>query len=48
MEWNREEWQVRTKEKVERNYKTFYLFINILFVSIIGTLLISGVMFILK
>lgn len=48
MEWNRDEWQGRTKEQVERNYKTFDLFIKIVLVTIIGTLLISGVMFILK
>lgn len=48
MEWNRDEWQGRTKKQVERNYKTFDLFIKIVFVTIIGTLLISGVMFILK
>jgi hypothetical protein len=41
MEWNRDEWQGRTKEQVERNYKTLSLFIKFFLLTIIIMVLLS-------
>lgn len=41
MEWNKDEWQGRSREQVERNYKTFGLFIKVILITITIMLLVT-------
>jgi hypothetical protein len=41
MKWNRNEWQGRSKEQIERNYKVFWIGIIISFFIGAGLLIIN-------